>query len=65
MNAYLPTVAVTLGDPAGVGAEVTLKALADAGVRAAAHWILLGDKSALEGAEQTTGIRVPAQVELS
>lgn len=51
-----PTIAVTLGDPAGVGAEVTLKALHDEEVRSSAHWILWGDRPALTAAEEVTGI---------
>jgi 4-phospho-D-threonate 3-dehydrogenase / 4-phospho-D-erythronate 3-dehydrogenase len=52
----LPKIVVTLGDPAGVGAEVTLKALTEDALPASAHWLLLGDRSAIEAAERTTGI---------
>ena len=52
----LPNVVVTLGDPAGVGGEVTLKALADPEIQASAHWILLGDSSAIKAAETSTGV---------
>ena len=52
-----PTIVVTLGDPAGVGAEVTLKALAIGDVRDRAHWILLGDLPTIRGAERVTGIQ--------
>jgi 4-hydroxythreonine-4-phosphate dehydrogenase len=52
----LPNVVVTLGDPAGVGAEVTLKALTDATIRQSAHWIILGDRATIEAAERTTGV---------
>jgi 4-hydroxythreonine-4-phosphate dehydrogenase len=34
--------AVTLGDPRGIGPEIVLKALADDRVRAAADWVLIG-----------------------
>ncbi len=40
----IPTIAVTLGDPAGIGPEVALRALADSETRAMARWILIGDK---------------------
>jgi 4-hydroxythreonine-4-phosphate dehydrogenase len=46
----LPRIAVSIGDPAGVGAEITLKALADAELRAMAQWIIVGDHAALEAA---------------
>ena len=54
----LPHIVVTLGDPAGVGAEVTLKALADPALRATARWSLIGDRPAIVAAEQSTGISV-------
>jgi 4-hydroxythreonine-4-phosphate dehydrogenase len=53
-----PTIVVTLGDPAGVGAEVTLKALADPGIQSSARFIVLGDYAAVTAAEQCTGIRL-------
>lgn len=51
-----PTIAITLGDPAGVGPEVTLKALADYAIQSSARFIVLGDRAALRVAEQCTGI---------
>lgn len=60
MNQSLPRIVVTLGDPAGVGGEVTLKALIDDDLRRSAHWIILGDQSAIEAAEHTTGIAIDA-----
>ena len=51
-----PHIVVTLGDPAGIGPEVTLKALADPTLRASARWTLLGDRAAIAAAEQTTSI---------
>ena len=51
-----PIVAITLGDPAGVGAEVTLKALADPDLQRSAHFIVLGDRAAVTQAERVTGI---------
>ncbi len=56
MTQRLPNIVVTLGDPAGIGAEVALKALTDDALRAAAHWELIGDRSAVDAAERTTGI---------
>ncbi len=43
-----PIVAVTMGDPAGVGPEVVLKALAHPRIRKACHPIVLGDLSILQ-----------------
>jgi len=61
----LRSVAVTIGDPAGVGAEVTLKALADPAVASLADWIIVGDAWVLDRAGQTCGIapqKLPARV---
>jgi len=44
----LPTIALTMGDPAGVGPEVILKALADPAVAGMAHWVVLGDRRVME-----------------
>ncbi len=43
----LPRIAVTIGDPAGVGAEIALKALADRDLVEVAEWIVIGDPAAL------------------
>lgn len=43
MNDLHPTICVTLGDPAGIGPEVAVKALADRQLRDAARWVLVGD----------------------
>lgn len=53
-------IAITIGDPAGIGAEVAIKALAATtdGDRASARWLLIGDRSALAAAAQTTGIQL-------
>ena len=53
-----PIVAITLGDPAGVGAEVTLKALTDPDIQRSARFIVLGDRAAVTPAERSTGIRL-------
>ena len=49
-------IAVTLGDPAGIGAEIVLKALADPEIAELAHWVVVGDEAALEAAGRVTGI---------
>jgi 4-hydroxythreonine-4-phosphate dehydrogenase len=58
----LPRIAVTIGDPAGVGAEVALKALADPELLDTAEWIVIGDdvalNAALPGYRQTADPRV-------
>lgn len=43
-------IVVTIGDPAGVGAEVVLKALADRDVAGLADWVVIGDEAPLKAA---------------
>ena len=45
-----PVVAVTMGDPSGIGPEVVVKAARDAAVRRACRVLVLGDPSRLEDA---------------
>lgn len=47
MAKRLPLIAVTQGDPAGIGPEVVLRALADKRVRAAARCAVVGDLGVL------------------
>lgn len=50
-----PVVAITMGDPAGVGPEVVLKALADAAVRRACRPLLVGDLGVLRRVRKGRG----------
>ncbi len=50
MSGPRPLIAITLGDPAGIGPEVAVKALADRSVRAACRPLLIGDQTALRRA---------------
>ncbi len=51
----LPRLAVCMGDPAGIGPEVTAKALADGALDGLAHPVLIGSRQALE----KTGVSLP------
>lgn len=51
-----PAIAVTIGDPAGIGPEVVLKALSSDEVRDLANWIIVGDPAALEKTARTCGV---------
>jgi 4-hydroxythreonine-4-phosphate dehydrogenase len=51
-----PVIALTMGDPAGIGSEVVLKALADPNAAALAEWVVVGDRRILELTERITGI---------
>src|SRR5215207_10929691 len=50
MSNDLPLLAITLGDPAGIGPEVVLKALRHADVYARCRPLVLGDRRVLERA---------------
>jgi 4-hydroxythreonine-4-phosphate dehydrogenase len=52
----LPTLAISMGDPHGIGAEVTVKALAETGLRAAARWRIYGQHQPMEQAARAAGI---------
>ncbi len=52
-----PRFAVTAGDPAGIGMEVTLKALAKLPRRITRRLVIIGTSGALKTAEKVTGIK--------
>lgn len=52
-----PLIAVTMGDPAGIGAEVIVKALADPAIRALGRFVVHGLEEVLAGAADAAGIR--------
>jgi 4-phospho-D-threonate 3-dehydrogenase / 4-phospho-D-erythronate 3-dehydrogenase len=54
---HLPTIALTMGDPAGIGPEIVLKALADPAVAPLARWTVVGDGRVLQMAQQFTGLK--------
>lgn len=57
-----PSVAITVGDPAGVGPEVTVKALADPELARLARWIIVGSRPVIEDAARQFGCDIPASV---
>ena len=57
-----PTIALTMGDPAGIGPEVVLQAAADPELAPLARWIVVGDAAVLEMAERVTGIALRAEL---
>ena len=52
---HLPVIAVTLGEPAGVGPEIVVEAAADPAVRAAARCFVGGEERALRAAADALG----------
>jgi 4-hydroxythreonine-4-phosphate dehydrogenase len=51
-----PTIAITMGDPCGIGPEVVVKALADPRVYAACRPVVVGNVHAMEEAARLTGL---------
>ena len=51
-----------MGDPAGIGPEVVLQALADGEIARLAKWIVIGDARVLAMAGQVTGLELEAQL---
>jgi 4-hydroxythreonine-4-phosphate dehydrogenase len=52
----VPGIAISTGDPAGVGPEVTLKALSDPNISALGRWIVVGDAPVLHQVEMQIGL---------
>jgi len=55
-----PIIALTMGDPAGIGPEIVLQAVADQQLAPLARWIVVGDAGVLEMAQRITGLRLEA-----
>src|SRR5207249_7487674 len=56
---------ISIGDPAGIGPEVAVKALAGDAVRSLANWIVIGDREALAPVEAQTGIRLSSLAQVT
>ena len=57
----LPILGITMGDAAGVGPEVTVKALMNDAIRAKARVVVLGDASVMEDAARIVGCTLPVR----
>jgi 4-phospho-D-threonate 3-dehydrogenase / 4-phospho-D-erythronate 3-dehydrogenase len=62
MKSNLPRVGVTMGDAAGIGAEITLKALADREVRKICAPIIIGDADFLFETARDLGLEIDCDV---
>ena len=51
-----PRIAITMGDPAGIGPEIVMQAMVDQAVLAAARPLLVGDLGVLEQAKASCGL---------
>ena len=56
MQTQLPTIALAMGDPAGVSPELTAKLLANDEVRAAARFVVFGDRRILDDGARIAGV---------
>ncbi len=54
----VPSVGITIGDPAGIGPEIVVRALAEEVVRTSVRAVVIGDAWVLERAMQVTGVQV-------
>ncbi len=57
-----PGIVLTMGDPAGIGPEIVVKALADPELAGLAHWIVAGDSNVLAMAARICGLDPPADL---
>lgn len=62
MKTKRPRIAITTGDPAGIGPEIVLKAVADEQVGACAQPIIVGDAHHLSQQARKLGLNLPMEV---
>jgi len=55
---HKPLIAITMGDPSGVGPEIIVKALEESSLRESADLLVLGDRLAMERALSVCGSRL-------
>ncbi len=53
-----PRIAITLGDPAGIGPEVTIRALQKLNAKVAAHFLVLGQAQTFNKISQRLGLKI-------
>lgn len=51
-----PIIAIPMGDAAGIGPEITVRALADKMIQDIARCVVVGDKDVLEDAIRVSGV---------
>lgn len=59
MTKTIPRIAISMGDPAGIGPEIIIKALANAGLREQARWLIVGDRGVLIETASSHALPVP------
>jgi len=53
---HKPTIAIAIGDPAGIGPEISLKAALDPAIRATCRTVLVGDPLLIERHARACGL---------
>ena len=62
MNDNKPLLALTLGDPSGIGPEVVVKAFADPEIKDEARMFVAGNERTVKKALSETGINLPVEI---
>ncbi len=62
MQKLKPTIALTMGDPAGVGPEICLQALTDTELNAECQLVVFGDAEVLHRCARQLGLPAPATI---
>ena len=62
VTADAPTLALTIGDPAGIGPEVVMRALMDPATAALARFLIIGDRAVVKEAERLCGVDLCADL---
>jgi 4-hydroxythreonine-4-phosphate dehydrogenase len=61
-NSGRPTIALAMGDPAGISPELAAKLLAEDDIRAAAKIVIFGDRRILDGGAKVAGVALDIDV---
>ncbi len=61
MTSGLPVVATMIGDPAGIGPEVSVKAIASGELKHLCQPLLIGDTGVVERAVSVSGVKLPVK----
>ena len=61
-NSSRPTIAVAMGDPAGISPELAAKLLREDDIRAAARIVIFGDRRILDGGAKVAGVALDIDV---
>ena len=56
MSPSRPTIALAMGDPAGISPELTARVMAEPDVRAAARFVVIGDRRLYDAGARTAGV---------